>query len=56
MVGYVDKEKVAQAMGEFAQDIENTVFLSCGPPILSNIVEKIWRSEFHVKAENMFRF
>jgi cytochrome-b5 reductase len=47
-VGYIDEEKVAKSMGDFAKDIPNTVFLSCGPPILSNIVEKIWRTKYHV--------
>ena len=47
---------MAKSLGDFANDIENTVFLSCGPPILSNIVEKIWRTKYNVKPENMFRF
>lgn len=50
MVGFIDEEKISKALGDFTNDIESTIFLSCGPPILSNIVEKIWRTKYHVQA------
>ncbi len=38
LVGFIDDEKISKTIGNFEKDIENTVFLSCGPPILNNIV------------------
>lgn len=37
MTGFVDEDKISKSLGNFTDDINNTIFLSCGPPILSNI-------------------
>lgn len=50
--GFINKEKVEKTMGEVKGDV---MCLSCGPPILSNLVEKIW-GELGVKTDDMFRF
>jgi NAD(P)H-flavin reductase len=51
-VGYVDENKVKKSI---PKDIKNTLFLSCGPDILCNNSEKIWKS-LGVSNEQIFRF
>lgn len=51
-VGFVNEEKIDKTVPE---NFDNTLFMSCGPPILSNIVEKIWRAK-GVKINDMHRF
>lgn len=49
--GFLDKKKIEETLPAN----KGLMCLSCGPPILSNIAEKIW-GELGVKSEDMFRF
>ena len=51
-VGFVNEEKIRKTLGDNGED---TIFLSCGPPILSNIVEKIW-SQMKFPSDRFYRF
>jgi NAD(P)H-flavin reductase len=51
-VGYIDEDKVKKSM---PTDIKNTLFLSCGPDILCNNSEKIWKGLGVINAQ-IFRF
>ena len=51
--GFIDEEKFRKTIPE---DIENTIFAACGPPIMVNMVEKILISKFNVSPKKFFRF
>ena len=53
-VGFVDETKITETV--VSLDLKNTLFMSCGPPILSNIVEKIWVSKLKVPIAQIHRF
>ena len=40
-VGFLDEEKISKTLPA-EEEIKNTLFLSCGPPRMCNLVEKIW--------------
>ena len=52
-VGFINEEKVRESV---PKDTSNTLFMSCGPPILSNIVEKIWMSNLKIPYNRIYRF
>ena len=50
--GFLNKEKIEKTIPVMNSGL---MCLSCGPPILSNLAESIWK-ELGVKNEAMFRF
>lgn len=54
LVGFIDEEKISRLVGE--RNIDKSLFVVCGPPILGNIVEKILKSKYKIKDSQFFRF
>lgn len=53
LTGFIDEEKIRKTIPE---DIENTIFAACGPPMMVNLVEKLLISKFNVSPKRFFRF
>ena len=51
-VGFIDNKKIEETLPE---NLDDTLFMSCGPPILSNIVEKIWMN-MKIPLDRIYRF
>ena len=53
-VGYINDDKIGGIIT--SRNLDNSLFVVCGPPILCNIVEKSLTTKFKVKPEQFFRF
>ena len=52
--GYVSEDKIKKSLPDDYTD-GNTLFMSCGPPILCNNCEKFWKN-LGVANELIYRF